>query len=101
MLTIRLKNARQRAGFTQEQLGILIGIDEGSASARMNQYEKGKHVPDFLLCSKIADVLNIPVSYLYTPEDDLAELLLLLHKLNTIQRKSICDKIIHGFEKNE
>ncbi|HGU4535105.1 TPA: XRE family transcriptional regulator, partial [Escherichia coli] len=38
MLPIRLKKARLNAGLTQEQLGILVGIDECSASARMNQY---------------------------------------------------------------
>lgn len=39
----RLKEARQRAGLTQERLGVLAGIDEMSASARMNQYERGKY----------------------------------------------------------
>lgn len=52
MLPIRLKKARLNAGLTQEQLGILVGIDECSASARMNQYEKGKHMPDFSLTKK-------------------------------------------------
>ena len=47
MLTKRLKEARLRAGLSQEKLGILAGIDEASASVRMNQYEKGKHTPDF------------------------------------------------------
>lgn len=33
----RLKQARLRSGLTQEQLGIQAGIDEFSASARVNQ----------------------------------------------------------------
>ncbi|MBI0440159.1 transcriptional regulator, partial [Dickeya dianthicola] len=28
-----------------ERLGILAGIDEAMASARMNQYERGIHTP--------------------------------------------------------
>ncbi|EOW1111195.1 transcriptional regulator, partial [Enterobacter kobei] len=44
-----------------------------TASARMNQYEKGIHTPDFALACKLAEVLSIPVCYFYTIEDDLAE----------------------------
>src|SRR5262249_47548553 len=39
----RLKAARLGAGLTQEALGVQAGIDEFSASARINQYERGKH----------------------------------------------------------
>ena len=33
----RLKETRLRAGLSQEQLGILVGIDEFSASARVKE----------------------------------------------------------------
>ncbi|MCO3639760.1 XRE family transcriptional regulator, partial [Pseudomonas aeruginosa] len=36
MLGTRLKAARIRAGYSQKQLGMLVGMDEFSASARMN-----------------------------------------------------------------
>ncbi|MCT4705397.1 helix-turn-helix domain-containing protein [Enterobacteriaceae bacterium H16N7] len=73
MLPHRLKEARIRAGLSQQKLGILAGIDEATASARMNQYERGIHTPDFALSCKLAEVLNIPACYFYTVEDDLAE----------------------------
>ncbi|WP_417634065.1 helix-turn-helix transcriptional regulator [Citrobacter sp. FR21RM1OL9030] len=76
MLPHRLKEARLRAGLSQERLGILAGIDEATASARMNQYERGTHSPDFSLACKFAEVLKIPACYLYTVEDDLAETIL-------------------------
>ena len=56
VFSIRLRIARKTKNLSQERLGILAGIDESSASARMNQYETGKHVPDFLMATKIADV---------------------------------------------
>jgi transcriptional regulator with XRE-family HTH domain len=43
MLPHRLKEARLRTGLSQQKLGILAGIDEATASARMNQYERGIH----------------------------------------------------------
>lgn len=76
MITKRLKEARLRAGLSQEKLGILAGIDEASASARMNQYEKGKHTPDFATVEKFAKVLKIPTPYFYTDDDLLAEIII-------------------------
>ncbi|MBL4941910.1 MAG: helix-turn-helix transcriptional regulator [Colwellia sp.] len=72
----RLKEARKAAKLTQESLGIKAGIDESSASARMNQYEKGTHAPDFTMVKSISTVLNIPTAYFYSEEDDLAEIIL-------------------------
>ena len=71
----RLKEARQSAGLSQKELGVKAGIDEFSASARMNQYETGKHTPDFLILKKIAKVLNVPTAYFYAEDDDLAEMI--------------------------
>ncbi|WP_432341878.1 helix-turn-helix domain-containing protein [Yersinia enterocolitica] len=85
MLTKRLKEARLRAGLSQEKLGILAGIDEASASARMNQYEKGKHTPDFEMACKLAKVLDIPESYLYTKDDLVAEIIL---KFSNVSKKN-------------
>ena len=77
----RLKEARLRAGLTQEKLGVLAGIDEMSASARMNQYEREKHAPDWLTIKRIAKVLDVPVAYFIAVEDDTATLLLHFHAL--------------------
>lgn len=74
MISERLKVARLRAGLSQEKLGKLAGIDPTSASARMNQYERGKHAPDYRLMCKVAEILNMPVSWFYTQEDDMARL---------------------------
>ena len=69
----RLKEARTNAGLSQKQLGIAAGIDEFSASPRMNQYETGRHTPDFSTLKKIALTLNVPTAYFYAEEDKLAE----------------------------
>lgn len=76
MLPHRLKEARLKTGLSQQRLGILAGIDEATASARMNQYERGIHTPDFALACKLAEVLKVPACYFYTVEDDLAEVVM-------------------------
>lgn len=97
----RLKEARLRmaehmkadgkGGMSQERLGIEAGIEEASASARMNQYEKGVHAPDISLSIRLAEILDVPLAYLYCPEDDVADLLLLVHKLTKQQRRSLIE----------
>jgi transcriptional regulator with XRE-family HTH domain len=73
----RLRSARTKKGISQKQLGILAGIDQFSASPRINQYERGKHVPDFATSARLADALSIPVTYLYANDEKLADLILL------------------------
>ncbi|MDR3503313.1 MAG: helix-turn-helix transcriptional regulator [Legionella sp.] len=68
----RLKEARVAAGISQKRLGIAAGIDEFSASPRINQYETGKHTPDFSTLKRIARVLSVPTAYFYAEEDELA-----------------------------
>ena len=84
MLPERLKAARLAAGISQQQLGILAGIDEATASARMNQYERGVHPPDFSLMVRVAAVLNVPAAYFYAVEDDLADVILDYHRGKTL-----------------
>ncbi len=74
MLAHRLKQARLRAGLSQEKLGKLAGIDPMSASARMNQYERGKHSPDYQLMCRVSEILNMPVSWFYTEDEEMARL---------------------------
>jgi transcriptional regulator with XRE-family HTH domain len=74
MISERLKAARLKAGLSQEKLGKLAGIDPTSASARMNQYERGKHSPDYRLMCRVADILHMPVSWFYTEDNELARI---------------------------
>jgi transcriptional regulator with XRE-family HTH domain len=90
----RLKEARTRIGVSQKKLGILAGIDEFSSSARINQYEKGKHAPDFTMAKRLAAVLKIPTSYLYEADDDIASMLMLYYQLKDDERKRILDAIL-------
>jgi len=85
----RLKEARTRAGVSQERLGVLAGIDEMSSSARMNQYEKAKHEPDFSMVERIAKVLDVPESYFYAKDDEAAWLLVVFHRFPSDERNRV------------
>jgi transcriptional regulator with XRE-family HTH domain len=71
------------AKLTQEKLSNKLGFDDRShGTARISQYETGKHAPDFAMAKKMADALGVPVAYLYCDDEELAQLLLLASKLN-------------------
>lgn len=79
---MRLKEARKKAKLSQKALGVRIGMDESSASPRMNQYEKGKHTPDISTLKAIADELGVPLSYFFCEDEVSAELAVTLSKLS-------------------
>ena len=87
----RLREARTRVGIPQDKLGVQIGLDEGSSSARISRYETGEHEPPYTTALSLAQALQVPVAYLYCEDDTLAELILLLGKANAKQLKQVKD----------
>jgi len=89
----RLAQARQRAGLSQKQLGVIAGMDPAVASPRINQYERGKHEPQLRTAKQLADVLGIPAAFLYTEDELLAQLLLQWNDLSVRQKKDVLKSI--------
>ncbi|MDR0806493.1 MAG: helix-turn-helix domain-containing protein [Enterobacteriaceae bacterium] len=85
----RLKEARIAAGLSQKKLGIAAGIDEFVASTRINRYEKGVHEVDINTAQNLANVLNIPLAYFYTQDDQLAAIVRIFPKLSPELRESL------------
>ena len=84
----RLKEARLSSNYSQKKLGIEAGMDQFSASARMNHYEIGRHTPDYSTLKRIATVLKLPVAYFYAESDELADLIKIFSRLNDMDRAS-------------
>lgn len=82
----RIRALREELAWSQETLGVAIGIDESSARARISRYELGIHEPPLPTVRLIADAFNVPLSYLYCEDDRIALLLLKLYRLDGKQR---------------
>ncbi len=78
----RIRALREELGWSQERLGVAIGIDESSARARISRYELGVHEPPLPTVRLISDALGVPLTYLYCEDDQVALLLRRLHHLN-------------------
>lgn len=59
----RLRQAREARGLTAISLAELLGISR----AAISQYEKGIVTPQPIIMHKIADKLNLPISFFITP----------------------------------
>ena|ERR1700733_7060253 len=89
----RLKEARQAAKLSQKKLGIAAGMDEFSASARMNHYEKGRHTPDYSTLQRIARILKLPTAYFYAESDELADFIKSFTNASKSRKKSMAKNI--------
>jgi transcriptional regulator with XRE-family HTH domain len=94
----RLREARLRTGLSQKALGLLVGMDPGTASPRMNQYERGKREPDLLTFSALAMALNVPLAFFYCEDDGLAGVLLAWQQLPAKRRKAAVAAMLESVE---
>ena len=85
----RLREARIRAGLPQDNLGVAIGMDESSSSARISRYETGIHEPPFATAENLASVLGVPAVYFYCEDDDLADFLIRFSSLKARQKNQL------------
>ncbi|MCP5213028.1 MAG: helix-turn-helix transcriptional regulator [Hahellaceae bacterium] len=92
-LPIQLKKARKAKNLTQQELGIRVGLDPGNASARMNQYESGKHSPDYKMLKKMASELGVPVPYLFCDDALLGEIILALSKVSDEEKIRVLESL--------
>jgi transcriptional regulator with XRE-family HTH domain len=81
-----MRSRREELGWSQEKVGVLIGIDESSSRARISRYELGVHEPPVATARLIAEALKVPLTYLFCEDDGMALLLLSLHQLGERER---------------
>lgn len=81
----KLKRLRRLRGMTQKELGIALGLPEGTASVRIAQYEGNYRVPKVERIEEIARILDVETRCIITPsehkEEDVSYLLLEMEEL--------------------
>lgn len=92
-LPARLKAARTKLGISQKELGQRIGMDPGTASSRMNHYEKGRHMPDYDTLERMAKELGVSVAYFFCQTESAAELVKLIESMSEEQRMALLESI--------
>ncbi len=62
---LRLKELREKNGYTQESLAKRLN----TSRSRIGMYEQGKRQPDFEMQEAIADLFNVSIDYLFGRDD--------------------------------
>jgi transcriptional regulator with XRE-family HTH domain len=89
-----MRERREELGWSQEKVGVLIGIDESSSRARISRYELGIHEPAVATARLIANALDVPLPYLYCEDEAVAQLLFALHQLPADQRTKRANQLL-------
>lgn len=89
----RLKESRIRLKIPQDKLGVMLGLDEHTASARISRYENGIHEPPVKIAKLIADALMVPLAYLYCDDDKLAQIILSVSKLSNSNKEKLIEQL--------
>ena len=99
----RIKFFRNRKGFTQKQLGEMLGFHGKSSDVRMAQYESEARIPKQELIKEMADRLEVDTKALTVPNID--NYLGLMHTFFTFHSESILVKSfsewIKGHDQND
>ncbi len=66
----RIRFLRNLRGFTQKQLGLLVGFPEKNADVRLAQYESGVRTPKADLTNNLAAALEVSPLALNVPDVD-------------------------------
>ena len=94
----RIKGLREELGWSQEKIGVSIGIDESSSRARISRYELGIHEPPVPTTKLIANALGVPLAYMYCDDEKIATLLLALHRLDKAERNQKVNEFIRQLQ---
>lgn len=70
MFSIKLKELREEADFSQKMLANKIGVSQST----VGMWESGKREPNFEMVSKLADFFNCSTDYLLGKTDNHASL---------------------------
>ncbi len=93
----RIKELREELGWSQEKIGVEIGIDESSSRARISRYELGVHEPAVPTSRLIAKALGAPLAQLYREDDKVAAPMPALHGLGIGELNRVVQKFVDRF----
>lgn len=95
MLKDNLFIAREKKGFSREQLAELVGC----ATETIARYERGEREPKQSITNKLASVLDVSVSYLIGEHDDPERHVIAIRNATPTQENSLVIEIGEGANK--
>lgn len=74
-LGAKIRNLREEKGWSQERLGVEIGLEESASRARVSRYELSVHEPPIATVRLISRAFGVPTAYFYSDDPEIDWLL--------------------------
>lgn len=89
VVAARLRQARQLRGLSQREVGVRMGLDKDTASARISRYESESMAVSLESLFELARALNVPPAYLLATTPAMADAILSLGRESESQQGSL------------
>ncbi len=90
MVAARLRQARQLRGYSQREVGVRMGLDKDTASARISRYESESMAISLESLFELAQALDVPPAYLLATTPAMANAILALGGESEAQQAKLC-----------
>lgn len=98
----RLKFVRCCRGFTQKELGMLLGYPENQADVRIAQYEKNARTPKQKTVDQLVEILDVsPVVFSQKICSSSEELLQSMYWLFLVKNSDVIYESVNEFDKSK
>lgn len=91
IVAARLRQARELRGLSQREVGIRMGLDKDTASARISRYESGAMSISLEALFKLAEALDVPAAYLVASSEGMAAAIELIGKQRDGEQETLTD----------
>ncbi|CAN7183487.1 helix-turn-helix transcriptional regulator [Pseudoxanthomonas sp. LjRoot168] len=88
-MAARLRQARQLRGLSQREVGVRMGLDKDTASARISRYESESMAISLDSLFELAHALDVPPAYLLATTPAMADAILALGRQSETQQGSL------------
>ncbi|MFA8629805.1 helix-turn-helix domain-containing protein [Xanthomonas campestris pv. campestris] len=94
IVAARLRQARERRGLSQREVGMRMGLDKDTASARISRYESGAMSISLEALFEMAEALEVPPAFLLAGTPGMADAILALGEQNHSQQEQLAKVLV-------
>ena len=93
VVAARLRQARLLRGLSQREVGVRMGLDKDTASARISRYESESMAISLESLFSLADALQVPAAYLLASSAAMADAILLIGDESEVQQARLAQAL--------
>ncbi|MGY4883851.1 XRE family transcriptional regulator [Xanthomonas citri pv. eucalyptorum] len=94
IVAARLRQARERRGLSQREVGMRMGLDKDTASARISRYESGAMSISLEALFEMAEALEVPPAFLLASNPGMADAILALGEQDDRQQDQLAKVLV-------